>query len=431
MSNYNYRDDNDLSLTASCIKDEPISYSEHFVDNDFDDYPRNFDYGAMRKSLSMTDISHHFNKWRIEQSKNEQKQTSRLRTERDTKYKSTAELIYHYQRDTPERFHTSRRQTSSSRTSVCTRLPLTIPQSPMLHSKARIRTMHIPSQKEREEKEVEEMRKFKIKANPVPKCVLQGPRNLPEVSKKPITVPSPFKVTAVQKKIVQVDLPKQVFKARPAPKTILEKPQEIINLAEVCRHEVVKPEPFSFEKRDVEMFRRKEEKIKQVIKEERKQASMFKAQPLPGSIRKNMKIAADKSTSSTHSSENKENNFKFEARPPSVLFKEPFKPILKTQQIKPEPFMLSSLKRAAEREKFDQHLKEKEAEQERLRLLEEKEMKQSEEKSIAELRAKLVHHPKPVPAVDPFVPAKSVLPITIPETPKFVRRLKQNQKISS
>jgi hypothetical protein len=173
------------------------------------------------------------------------------------------------------------------------------------------------------------------------------------------------------------------------------------------------------------MMRRKEERIKCQIEEEKKQASQFKAQPLPGVVRKQMHKATTKGCSST-SSENKENSFKFEARPPAVLYKLPFKPVLHPLQIvKSCPFELTTEKRAAEREKFDQLLKEKEKEQERHRQQREKEQQEAEERNKSELRAKLVHHAKPAPtAHTPFVPEKSVVPITIPDTPKFIRRLK-------
>ncbi|XP_063825018.1 targeting protein for Xklp2-like [Ostrinia nubilalis] len=431
-------------------------------------------YGSMRKSLSMNDIA----ALREDMLKMElhdgddiyeryRRPTGAPHELSRTKFVSMAEAIYHYQRDTPGRFHSKKPQIFKSQCSS-SRPNLTIPQSPMLRCKTRARPLHIMSQKEREEMELEELKKFKIKAQPIPKSVIEGTIHLPEVPRKPITVPEPFKLTELNKKVVQSPDHSQKFKARPAPKHILEKPQIPVkppvqvtkpvspkfhykrgnssdhlktetrsNIQTTSssakpaekhqRHGPLKPEPFSFEKRNEEIKRRKEEWIKQQIEEEKKQASLFKAQPLPGGVRKQMHKTTAKCSSSTASSENKENQVKFEARPPVVLYKEPFKPVLQPLHIlKAKPFDLTTQKRAAEREKFDKLLKEKEEEQERMRLQREKEQQEAEEKIKAEMRAKLVHHAKPVPALTPFVPERSVAPLTVPETPKFVRRLRQN-----
>lgn len=457
------------------IKDEP----ETPIEDDFGEH-NNLDYfyehgfDNMRKSMSMNDIAAlredlvklEFHD-KDDMYHRHRKPSGAPQELSRTKFVSMAEAIYHYQRDTPGRFHSKRPQIFRSQRPTGPS-GLTVPQSPMLRSKTRSRPTHIMSQQEKEEMELEEIRKHKIKANPIPKSVIEGTKNLPEVSKKPITVPEPFKLTEIQKKAAQStdDIPQ--FKARPAPKHILEKPQVPVkppvhvtkpvspkfrykraNSADQLRNDnmllmksqpkceekhhprtgPVRPEPFSFEKRDEELRRRREERIKRQIEEERKQASLFKAQPVPGAVKKRMHCSAPKGGSSTTSSENKENNVKFEAKVPVVLYKEPFKPVLQPVQLKkPAPFELTTEKRAAEREKFEKQLKEKEEEQERMRQMKEKEQQEAEERARAELRAKLIHHPKPIPktGIVPFVPEKSVAPLTVPETPKFVRRLKQH-----
>lgn len=452
------------------IKDEPVTpIEEDFGDHNH--FERSFEECiGIKKSLSMSDITTlreefaNLKSCEHEDLYNKYRKPSTLPQELSkTKFVSMAEAIYHYQRDTPGRFHSTRPKVFQSR-GPSGPSGLTIPQSPRLRCKARSRPVHILSQKEKEDLEMEEIKKFKIKAHPIPKSVIEGPIHLPEVQKKPITVPEPFKLTEIhhKKEIPSSDFI-QNFKARPAPKHILQKPHipvkppvqiirpvspkfhyKRVNSADNIGYNVkfgqkskkteekahirmgpLKPEPFSFEKRDEELKRRRQERIKQQIEEERKQACCFKAQPVPGMVKKRMHCTAIKSSSST-SSENKE-NFRFEAKPPTVLYKEPFKPILKSLQlIKPSPFALTTEKRAAEREQFDKRLKEKEEEQERLRQQREREQLEAEERARAELRAKLVHHAKPVPAIPPFHLEKSVLPLTMPETPKFVRRLKEN-----
>lgn len=456
------------------IKDEPVTpIEEDFGDHNKLDYSYENDFGKMRKSMSMNDIAalrEDLVEFEFEDREDADhrhcKPSGAPHELSRTKFVSMAEAIYHFQRDTPGRFHTKRPQIFRSQKPNGPS-GLTVPQSPMLRSKTRLRPSHILSHQEREEMELEEIRKHKIKANPIPKSVIEGTKNLPEVTKKPITIPEPFKLTEIQKKATQSSNESHQFKARPAPKHILEKPHIPVkppvhvtkpispkfrykraNSADQLKNDnlllmkpqnkpkeehhprmgPLKPEPFSFEKRDEELKRRREERIKRQIEEERKQANLFKAQPVPGAVKKRMHCTAPKGSSSATSSENKE-NFKFEAKPPVVLYKEPFKPVLQpVHQIKAAPFELTTEKRAAERERYDKQLKEKEEEQERMRLLKEKEQEEAEERARAELRAKLIHHAKPVPKAGtaPFIPEKSVAPLTVPETPKFVRRLKQN-----
>lgn len=446
------------------IKDEPVTpieedFGEH---NNLDSYEN--DYGSMRKSLSMNDIAAlREDLVKLEFSDHDdvyqryRRPTAGPQELSKTKFVSMAEAIYHYQRDTPGRFRSTKPQIFRTQGRAGPN-GLTVPQSPMLRCKARSRPLHVMSQKEKEDLELEELKKYKIKAHPIPKSVMEGPINLPDVPKKPVTVPEPFHLTEIHKKPIASPVVEK-FKARPAPKHILQKPQVPVKppvhvtksispkfhykrtnsadqlknekpsqkLVEKClRQGPVKPEPFSFEKRDEEMKRRRDERIKKQIEEERKQASLFKAQPLPGAVKKQMKCATIKGSSSTASSENKENH-KFEARPPIVLYKEPFKPVLQSLHIvKPVPFELTTEKRAAEREKFEKQLREKEEEMERIKQMKEKERLESEERAKAELRAKLIHHAKPVPVLVPFVPEKSAASLTVPETPKFVRRLKQH-----
>ncbi|CAG5050249.1 unnamed protein product [Parnassius apollo] len=444
------------------IKDEPVSPSEEeFVDYNNFDFACVNGYGNMKKSLSMNDIAalKDFAKLDLQnvQEPRYRRPTSSNHDLSKTKFVSLAESIYHFQRDTPGRFHSTRPQIFRSQSNTGPS-GLTVPQSPMLRCKKRSRPVHVLSLKEKEDIEIAQMKNFKIKAHPVPKSVIEGTKNLPEVPRKPTTIPEPFKLTEIHKKTIQSPKTVHNFKARPAPKHILEKPQiptttkafspnihyrrgrsadqikcdkknnvvmkEIQKMPKpyeiVQRHGPVRPEPFSFEKRDEEMRKRREERIKRQLEEERKLASQFKAQPLPAAVKKQMHNASGKSTSSNASSENKENHFKFEARPPLVLYKAPFKPVHPPSQIvKPAPFDLTTEKRAAEREKFDRLLKEKEEENERLRQQKEREQKEVEERAQAAIRAKLIHHAKPIPVVEPFIPQKSSEPLTVPETPKF------------
>lgn len=460
------------------IKDEPVSPDEeHFGDQHHLDYFDGSEVVGMRKSLSLNDIAalrEDFMGLDLQSNREDQRYRPAPCASQElskTKFVSMAEAIYHYQRDTPGRFHSTKPQKYQNMRHNGVS-GLTVPQSPMLRCKTRARPVHIESQKDKEERELEEMKKFKLRANPIPKSVLQGTRNLPDVSKKPPTIPEPFKLTEIHKK-APCPSPEQIlqFKARPAPRHILEKPHippkssvsitvpdspklhfkkaksedrhDIVmqsnhgtklkaksaEKSQLLRQGPIKPVPFSFVKRDEEIKKRKEEWIKQQIHEEKKQASQFKAQPLPVAVKKRMCHVTTKSSSS-NASENKENHVKFEARPANVLYKEPFKPVRhEIHIIKSKPFQLTTEKRAAEREMFEQHLKDKEKEMEHIKEQKEKERLEAEEREKVKLRAKLVHHAKPVPLKvinKPFVPEKLKIPLTVPETPTFVRKLNKN-----
>lgn len=457
------------------VKDEPKTpMEEDFEFGDYNrlDFPLDNDFGFMRKSMSMNDINTMREDLMNEDlmlhdsSRNiyhrHRRPTSQPQELSKTKFVSMAEAIYHYQRDTPGRFHSTRPQRFRPQ-GFTGRAELTRPQSPNLRSKARSRPLHVMTQQEKEEMELEEIKKYQIKAQPLPKAVLYGPIHLPEVSKKPNTKPEPFNLTKIQKKLDDIKSPEPVFKARPAPKHILEKPQVPVkpilpttkpvspkfhykkansekttnkpeprqkSADKPQRHGPLRAEPFSFEHADEERKKRKEERIRRQIEEEKQQASAFKAQPLPGGVRKRMLSANNKKGSAStisSTSDNKENFLRFEARPPVVLYKEPFKPVLQpVQLVKPMPFDLSTQKRAAEREKFDKQQKEKEEEMERLREERARQQELEEEKAQMKLRAKLVHHAKPMPAFTGFLPEKAMIPVTMPQTPQMIRRLRQN-----
>ncbi|CAH3911494.1 unnamed protein product [Pieris brassicae] len=456
------------------IKDEPLSPNEYFGEHNFD-MPFDNEFCSLKKSMSMSDITklkqdlENLNFENDEYMHQQYQQqlsggSSNISVSKKTKFVSMAEAIYHYQRDTPTRFHTSKPKQFQN---VIRQSKLTLALSPHLRCKERSRPRHIMSQKEKEDLELEEIRKFKLKANPVPHSILSGP-HLPEVPRKPPTVPEPFNLTEIYKNNNPTPEEIHTFKARPVPKQILAKPHipvklppkttkpatpkfiskrakstESLNLQhrrilsskvqthhdkidKTARLGPLKPEPFSFLKRDEEIKKRKEEWIKKQIEEEKRLASQFKAQPLPVAVKKRMQVATHGATSSSTSSDNKE-NFKFEAKPPVVLYKEPFKPVLQSNHsVKLVPFELNTEKRAAEREKFEKQLKEKEEEMELQKQQLEKERKEMEDRNIQEMRAKLVHHPIPIPTYEPFIPKTSGR-ITIPDTPKFIRRLKEKQ----
>ncbi|XP_078041618.1 uncharacterized protein LOC144472423 [Augochlora pura] len=112
---------------------------------------------------------------------------------------SMAQAISKFQNQTPERFHTTSNKDlklGPLMKSKQPRLKLTDPVSPTLRCKQRVRRTNVLSQAEREALEIEEMKKFQIKANPVPVNILKRPSVLKKVTKKLNTVTEEFKLTS-------------------------------------------------------------------------------------------------------------------------------------------------------------------------------------------------------------------------------------------
>ncbi|KAJ4442279.1 hypothetical protein ANN_12146, partial [Periplaneta americana] len=102
----------------------------------------------------------------------------------------------------------------------------TIPQAPHLTSHLRSRPVHYLTREEEEEKEAEEMKAFQIKANPLNSKVLEPPKLGKRIERKPPTVPVPFNLTEVAKKKAVVP-PVYTFTANPAPTSILQSTQGV------------------------------------------------------------------------------------------------------------------------------------------------------------------------------------------------------------
>lgn len=134
-------------------------------------------------------------------------------------------------------------------------------------------------------------------------------------------------------------------------------------------HKSPKPttaKPFNVIKRGEESKKRKEEKIKQILDDERKMR-LFHAKPAPKFLRPKSNSNSDVTSISGTSSQdsNEENQVStlntFKARPATVLQKKPFVPILKPRPlIEVQQFQLTLDERIKKREEFEQKMKEKE-----------------------------------------------------------------------
>ncbi|XP_001810875.2 targeting protein for Xklp2 [Tribolium castaneum] len=366
-----------------------------------------------------------------------------------------AEAVNKFQAGTPKRFRSK---------PLNSKAPLgpTIPKTPKFLTNARVRPVTALSKEEQEERELEEARKFKIKANPVNKKVLRGPMK-PPVDKKCPTVAEPFHLTEVRKK-PEPDEPDKApsFKAQPVPKSLHnpfrvipkgqpptqpESPNFSKKIARTTPNKVTKQEeapkpckptnthvkPFSFEERDKKLMKKKEELINRYLEEEKK-AREFHARPVPKSILRSRNNSqeniSDPGSSKSFKRSTEELDFgTFKARPAKVLTMKPFEPKkCEDHGIVIKEFQFATNQRLEKRHEFDEAVRAKEARLEaQKREIEERLRRQEEEEKLklrkqAELKAQPIKKYKEVT----IKPANK---ITNPVSPKFSSRIRNKENI--
>lgn len=250
-------------------------------------------------------------------------------------YKSVAEQLVAFHKQTPDRFHTQSKKGPERAKRIQSRSPvsgLTVPKTPNFESTTRSRPVLVPSQKDLEEKEIEEMKKNQFKAHPVNKRILTNPNTgVKKVAPKPVTKFEEFDLECgkrPQNKSLRSDTEEKFeFHAQPAPKKILEGPvgikpakslpltqpqspafalrqrvrlpmpkeeeeeiEKSLSKKRVAHHGVpfqpnlshksTVPQPFTFEDRDKSRMAQKKAVIDHYLEEENKMRE-FHAQPLP------------------------------------------------------------------------------------------------------------------------------------------------------
>nr|CAD7576848.1 unnamed protein product [Timema californicum] len=297
-------------------------------------------------------------------------------SEQPRKYISLAEAALSFQRCTPRRFDS--RKTSREPTPYKPWLfEPTIQVTPNLTSRLRTRLVHYPTW----DQEEEQMKKRLEKAFPLYTDIFKQPKLGIRVEVKQHTTPEPFNLTELEEKEV-LQSTQFALQAWPISKGIMEnvkgipekkpslatkrfapklikrriplkvsedsvelidgktglKPQEVFNIGvpQVCNERstpskrITEVKPFSFEKRDIEIQKKKDEKIK--------------------------------------ASQDESMKFTFRARPAKVLNQKPFvpKPTDRSPLI-PVDLVLNTETRSKIREEFNQYLKERDEHIEQLR----------------------------------------------------------------
>lgn len=214
------------------------------------------------------------------------------------KYVSLAEAVSRFQNETPERFHTKSSKvnnlTMPLNISKLTqnRLKPTIPISPALVSKNRTRPVTALSQEERERLEVEEMKKYQIKANPIPPNVLRGSRVVTKAVAKKSTTAAFNSTQSNKKTVTNVPRSKSCGSKNVVTKVLVTDPTGIIVEHEeitffgvpkttgVAKN-VTRTMPFSFDARNKDLQMKKEQRLKNLQEEVNKTKIEFHARPVP------------------------------------------------------------------------------------------------------------------------------------------------------
>lgn len=235
---------------------------------------------------------------------NHRRNMHKRRTSVNKQYIGLAEAVSRFQTETPKRFRTKSNKDNTISPSFYTskltqnRLKPTIPISPVLTTKTRIRPVTVLSQEEREMLEIEEM-KYRVKANPVPSNVLRGPRATMKVNnftRKSMVTTNTSSAIQPNEKTKSSSHSKSPHRDKMPSGLKNTIPNVIVSDSEgiIVEHEamaflgvpknptknVTRIVPFSFEARNKDMQMKKEQRLKNLQEANRVKAE-FHARPAP------------------------------------------------------------------------------------------------------------------------------------------------------
>ncbi|XP_025833078.1 targeting protein for Xklp2 homolog isoform X2 [Agrilus planipennis] len=341
----------------------------------------------------------------------------------NSRFVSMAEAVQRFQRETPTRYRSklySKPHSASITVDHNIPKPPTVPKSPALYTRNRIRSSTLPSREQRELMEFKEAQKNKIVSHPVNRKILRSPAAKVPVEIKPSTVPQPFHLTESNKKEPpKTDLEEFKFHANPVPKGLfnaIENPvikkssttqprtpallkrynalmqekaekekKEMgnepfknmhvegenkfnVESNEECSDKNAKKctevRPFSFEERDRLIQKKKDEALQKIMEEERKMRE-FHAKPVPKfiyekKVRMSEALAPKQYLVNAEKSSQKleQPAPQFKARPAKVLQMKPFEPQKPMKHLREIPsFELNTDRRAKERQMFEEKMK--------------------------------------------------------------------------
>lgn len=342
----------------------------------------------------------------------------------------------------------------------------TVAVTPKLATSRRRRSLSLMTREEREQQEFEEAQKHAFKARPVNKKALQTPPNgyrvpakpqgdaKPQADAKPQGAMKPQSDTKPQghpsenliDEMMNIDSPPKMLVAM----------LPYAGLSMQGKKSNTKLKPFSFDKRDQERLKKKEEKIKKVLEDEKSLAE-FHARPMPlfegvgvpprkpptptqvkpfalnverrGSI-KQEKFKQQLEDAAKRDVEQR----KFHAQDDSVVRKNPFVPQKSNRPlVEISNVTLSTEVRAMERSKFDQQQKQMEEEMLAAKKMAEEQRAAEEQEEVTRMREAAVHKAQPVPKNKPMVLQPTAQLPTVPVSPDFATdsRLRARSRVNS
>lgn len=282
--------------------------------------------------------------------------------------------------------------------------------APFLATAGRGRNYHIPSQEDKENQAVEEMKNFKFKAKRAPDYIFEGPSGVPDKKKRKVTVPKTPMIMKrkVTKREPKKETVKRLGNARPMPDL-----SKGFNIKKAPKTKKTQLLPFSFDGKYKLPDEIKEQLLKQTVEKE-EEARKFKAQDLvldsdfavdktvskPVTIPKPFNLAIPDFHEKTKQKmeetirkeeEESEKKREFKAKFPMVLYQDAFIPEKNSQISEMAEFNLHSDKRGDKRRVFDEEVKATQQQRELEQEAHEAALKVIEAQEIAELRKKMVH----------------------------------------
>lgn len=378
-------------------------------------------------------------------------------------YQSMAQKVYQWQKRTPERFRVKplreQNQGPPPAESDKAQLKLTAPKTPNLKARDRKRPLAADcvSREEQEKMLEKEIKSYKFKANEINPKIFEcnGTLGVYMEPKKPLTEIEPFSFQSEER--VVVHKAKEHITHEDEDHSRVIKAQELPDFSNVFQPELphchTESEPFSFDQRDKELKKKKEEAVKAIILEEEKKASEFRAKPLPSFPQPPLPSSTKSLTEPVPfnlSTENRgavkaekwgqklqqeidDGRMKrvFKARPTNVLYNDPFVPdksIVKPSTII-EEFTMNSDKRAKEREIYEMHKAERELEEEEIRMQLQKEREEEEKINLKILRKQLVHKPNPIRKYRSVEIKHSDKELTNPQSPEWQSKKRRKLRV--
>ncbi|XP_029664253.1 targeting protein for Xklp2 homolog [Formica exsecta] len=271
---------------------------------------------------------------------NHRRSMHKRKTSVNKQYIGLAEAVSRFQNETPKRFRTKSNKDNTISPSFYVskltqnRLKPTIPISPALVSKNRTRPVTVLSQEEREKLEMEEMKKHRIKANPIPSNVLRGPRATTKVNgaaRKPMVIANTSSAIQPDEK-TKSSFQSKSDKAPSGLKNTITNVVVTDSEGIIVQHEemaffgvpknttknVTRIVPFSFEARNKDMQMKKEQRLKN-LQEASKTKAEFHARPAPNFSKSS---TSSSSTKPSTPSAKQQQNAKKLVLPSSFSFKE-------------------------------------------------------------------------------------------------------------